>query len=331
MSGKYILRSFTSGITGILLLLTLLINKGYSQDVSDQSLRLMFYNVENLFDIYDDSLKDDNEFLPGGLMRWNYTRYNKKISSLYKTIIAAGEWSPPDIVAFCEVENRKVLEDLIYGTYLSKFNFGIVHEESPDQRGIDVCMIYRKDRSEIIHYEYWVPSEISTDDFTSRSVLYVKLSTSLDTLHLIVNHWPSRRGGVLAAESHRKTIAAMVKTRVDSLIESFGAGVKIIIVGDFNCTPYDEVMRLMISSASPGSSLVNLSETDASEGMGTYRYMGIWEMIDQVLVSDGLMRCNYGLYADQKSFSVFRPDFLLNRDPRYPGFTPFSTYRGYRY
>ena len=118
----------------------------------------MFYNVENLFDIYDDTLKDDNEFLPDGVMRWNFTRYNKKINSLYKTIVAAGEWNPPAIVALCEVENRKVLEDLIYGTYLSKYNYRIIHEESPDQRGIDVCLIYRKDYAEVIDYRYWIPS-----------------------------------------------------------------------------------------------------------------------------------------------------------------------------
>ena len=82
---------------------------------------------------YNDTLKDDNDFLPGGLMRWNITRYNKKINSLYKTIVAAGEWNPPAVVAFCEVENRKVLEDIVYGTYLSKYNYSIIHEESPDR------------------------------------------------------------------------------------------------------------------------------------------------------------------------------------------------------
>ena len=142
---RFMSKGIFSDITIVFLLLILIIKQGYSQDVIIQPVRIMFYNVENLFDIYDDSLKDDNDFLPDGLMRWNLTRYNKKINSLYKTIVAAGEWNPPAVVAFCEVENRKVLEDLVYGTYLSKYNYGIIHEESPDQRGIDVCMIYRND------------------------------------------------------------------------------------------------------------------------------------------------------------------------------------------
>ena len=118
MSKKTLLEIFTT-----LLLFMPGLTRAFPQDVKSKPVRFMFYNVENLFDVYDDSLKDDNDFLPGGLMRWNLTRYNKKINSLYKTIVAAGEWDPPAVISFCEVENRKVLEDLVYGTYLSKFNF----------------------------------------------------------------------------------------------------------------------------------------------------------------------------------------------------------------
>ena len=315
----------------ILFLIIVSTNRGYSQDVTDQALRLMFYNVENLFDIYDDSLKDDNDFLPQGLMRWNYSRYTKKINSLYKTIIAVGEWHPPDVLALCEVENRKVLEDLVYGTYLSKYKFGIVHEDSPDERGIDVCLIFRKDRLELINYEYWIPSGFKSGEFTSRSVLYAKLRSASDTLHIIVNHWPSRRGGVLSAEGDRQKIAAMVKTRVDSIVNNSGYRSKIIIMGDFNCSPDDQAIRLLVEQADSDPFMVNLSERDASDGKGTYRYLGIWEMIDQIIISPGLLNSDYGLYTNDNLFSIFKPDFLLFRDPKYPGLTPFSTYRGYRY
>ena len=324
-------KGIVSGITGTLVLLTIIINRGYSQDVRFLPFRLMFYNVENLFDIYDDSLKDDNDFLPGGLMRWNFTRYNKKINSLYKTIVAAGEWNPPAVVAFCEVENRKVLEDLVYGTYLSKYNYRIIHEESPDQRGIDVCMIYRKDCAEILDYRYWIPSEIKSEDFTSRSILYTKLVISTDTVHLIVNHWPSRRGGVLAGEGLRMKIAAMVREKADSIMERSPTGARIIILGDFNSTPDDQEMKSLIAPSDSGIFLMNLSESLAVEGLGTYRYMGTWEMIDQVIVSDRLLTSNKGLYTDVKMLNIFKPDFLLRKDPKYPGFTPLSTYRGYRY
>jgi hypothetical protein len=324
-------KSIFSGIACALVLLTLMPDRVYAQDVGSQPVRIMFYNVENLFDIYDDTLKDDSDFLPGGLMRWNYSRYNRKINSLYKTIVAAGEWNPPTVVALCEVENRKVLEDLIYGTYLSKYNYGIIHEESPDQRGIDVCLIYRKDYTDIIGYKYWIPSGIKREEFTSRSVLYTKLAIGDDTVHIIVNHWPSRRGGVLAAENLRKELAAMVKAKADSIMMEAGAGARIVILGDFNCRPDDPLMRLLTEHTDSCNYLVNLSEHLDGRGMGTYRYMGIWEMIDQVIVSERLLSGNNGLVTDAAMVTIFKPDFLLGKDPKYPGSSPLSTYRGYRY
>jgi len=318
-------------VLSIIILMMVVMKSGYSQDLGNIPVRLMFYNVENLFDIYDDTLKNDDDFLPGGMLRWNFTRYNKKINSLYKTIIAAGEWNPPTVVGLCEVENRKVLKDLIYGTYLSKFNYGIIHEESPDRRGIDVCLIYRKELADIIDFQYWIPSEIKDEVFTSRSILYAKMRINTDTIHFIINHWPSRRGGVLAAESSRRIIAAMVKTKVDSIAEGTNYKAKIVIMGDFNCTPLDQVMRLLVNPSDLSNTLVNLTEELAVKGMGTYRYRGIWEMIDQIIISERLMRCGKGLYTDAEMFHIFKPDFLLVEDLKYPGDTPLSTYRGYKY
>ena len=312
-------------------LLTLIFNSGNSQVVISQPVRVMFYNVENLFDIYNDSLTDDNEFLPDGLMRWNLTRYNKKINSLYKTIIAAGEWDPPAVIAFCEIENRKVLEDLIYGTYLSKFNYSIIHEESPDRRGIDVCLIYRKKIAEIICYSYWIPAKIKRKEFNTRSVLYAKLLINADTIHLIVNHWPSRRGGVLASENFRLQIASMVREKVDSIVKINPSGERIIILGDFNATPDDQAINSLISSNESTNSMINLSDRLDEKGLGTYRYIGTWEMIDQVIVSKGLLSDKEGIYTEPNLLRIFKPDFLLKKDPKYPGYSPFSTYRGYKY
>jgi len=319
------------GISVALLLLTLTFNSGNSQVVISQPVRIMFYNVENFFDIYDDSLTEDNGFLPDGLMRWNLKRYNKKTNSLYKTIIAAGEWDPPAVIAFCEIENRKVLEDLIYGTYLSKFNYSIIHEESPDRRGIDVCLIYRKKIASVICYRYWIPAEIRRKDFNTRSVLYTEFLIGSDTIHLIVNHWPSRRGGVLAGESYRLQIASMVREKVDSIIERNPLGARIIILGDFNSTPDDQAIKSLICSEDSCKSMINLSEKLNDDGLGTYRYLGTWEMIDQVIVSKKLLTCTEGLSIEPNMLRIFKPDFLMKKDPKYPGFSPFSTYRGYKY
>lgn len=304
---------------------------GYCQDNDARGIRLMFYNAENLFDTSDDSLKNDNDFLPGGLMRWNDSRYNKKINSLYKTIVAAGEFNPPEIIALCEVENRKVLEDLVSNTFLSKYDFRIIHEESPDQRGIDVCMIYRKDCAEILSFSYHKPCQISWEDFRTRSVLYTKLLIHKDTLHLIVNHWPSRRGGALAGEDVRMKIAGMVKWFCDSIGMASNGRAKILICGDFNCTPDDTEMKVLTDEVRSGMAMFNLSKVGAERGEGSYRYKGIWEMIDQVLISEPLLNSESGLLTEPDKFRIFNPGFLLEKDPVYPGFLPFATYRGYRY
>ena len=320
-----------SNIAGILILLIFGINRGFSQETGQDELRMMFYNVENLFDIYNDPDTEDDEFLPDGVMRWNSSRYYKKINSLYKTIISAGEWVPPQVISMCEIENRKVLEDLVFETYLSKFNYRIIHEDSPDRRGIDVCLIYRKDFIEILNYRYLVPAGIFNETFSSRSVLYARMAVGNDTIHLFVNHWPSRRGGVLAGEDLRMRMASMVKEKSDSISLESGGSAKIVIMGDFNCTSDDLEVNTMIAREENDVFLINLSDSIAQSGKGTYRYMGTWEMIDQIIVSKGLFRSKYGFYSDYNMLTIFSPDFLLRKDPKYPGLSPFSTYLGYRY
>jgi len=321
-------RGIFTDIAVIGLLLTFNLSKGISQTSDSHTEKVMFYNVENFFDTYDDSLTDDNDFLPDGLMRWNLTRYNKKVNSVYKTIIAAGEWEPPAIVAFCEIENRKILEDLIFGTNLSKFNYGIIHQESPDRRGIDVCLIYRKNVAQVLSFAYLIPEVLKNQNFNSRSVLYAKLFSGSDTIHLFVNHWPSRRGGVLAGEYTRLQIASMLKGKVDSILNRTQNTAKIIILGDFNCTPEDQDIQSVVTA---GDSLINLSEHIRDKGFGTYRYMGRWEMIDQVIVSKGILNSKSGIYSKTDLVRIFHPDFLLKKDAKYPGSSPYSTYSGYKY
>jgi hypothetical protein len=317
-------------VAGTLLLLLLLFSEGYPQDTNLYPVRLMFYNVENLFDISNDPVTEDDEFLPEGLRRWTFKRYDKKINSLYKTIVAAGEWEPPAIVGLCEIENRKVLEDLVYGTYLTKFDYAIVHEDSPDPRGIDVCLLYRKKQVRIFNYRYLIPNDSDMLPYRTRSVLYVKAGIMGDTVHLFINHWPSRRGGVLAGEPLRLEIEEMLREKVDSIAAVSKNKARIVIAGDFNAGPDDEIINSLTGIYNSDLSLVNLSE-NLPEGSGTYRYLGIWEMIDQVIVSDALLNGNPGLTVKPGTIEIFNPDFLLQSDPNYPGPSPYSTYRGYRY
>lgn len=314
----------------IFLLLTFRSTVSNGQDKDFAQIRLMFYNVENLFDTADDSLTDDEEFLPGGSRGWTGWRFKRKTESLYKTIMAAGEWNPPVIVAFCEVENRSVLETLVYRTGLSKFGYRIIHEDSPDRRGIDVCLIYRSDRINLINSLYWIPADSVQADFRSRSVLYSRFSVGNDTLHIMMNHWPSRRGGILATRNLRGKIARMVRQKADSLFQRNNES-KIIIAGDFNSIPGDPEMKVLTAGKNMNCTFINLSDDPSSEYKGTYKYKGIWQMIDQVLVSESILSSPNGIYADSTSFKILRKSFLLVPDEKYTGLKPFSTYAGYIY
>ena len=317
-------------IAGTLSLLLLLTGEVFPQFTAGQTVRVMFYNVENLFDIYDDTATDDDEFLPGSVRRWNFRKYEKKIYALYKTIAAAGEWSPPEVIGLCEVENRKVLEDLVYRTNLSKFNYEILHQDSPDPRGIDVCLIYRKEFVDILNWRCYSPENDTGTQATTRSVMYVKFLTGGDTIHLFVNHWPSRRGGVLAGEPLREGVAGMLRNKIDSLASAESSRIKVIIMGDLNATPADDVVRRLSEPYSSGILIENFAENQGNL-KGTYRYRGIWEMIDQVLVSGWLSDCPQGIFTNQEMFSVIESGFLFRKDPVYPGMSPFSTWNGFRY
>ncbi len=306
-----------------LALLTVLIipqnTKGPVQVVSESSYRLFFYNVENLFDTKDDTLTDDREFLKGGAMHWTESRYRHKINSIYKVIAAAGEWNPPSIAGFCEIENKSVLESLVYDTWLSKYQYGIVIGKSKDPRGIRQGIIYRKDLMRLLFEDNIEP--LNSGNFRSRMILYTKWLAGKDTFHLFLNHWPSRRRGVLAEEKAREAIMYALYNSIDSLDRISGGAAKIIIAGDFNCTPDDLVIKGMI----------NLSSATGDGGEGTYRYRGKWEMIDQVIVSRSIFNSKKGIYTNADLLSIFRPGFLLQKDPAYPGLMPFPTYHGYNY
>lgn len=323
-------KSIVTIFTGTLLLLILSNHEVLPQSGESRIVRFMFYNVENLFDIYDNSASDDDEFLPDGERRWNSARYNDKINYLSKIILAAGEWSPPAVVAFCEVENRKVLEDLIYRTNLSKYDYDIIHSDSPDPRGIDVCMIFMAGCVDVLSFRYFSPLDASGRAIATRSVLYATCLTGGDTLHLFVNHWPSRRGGVLAGETIRKDIAQMLRNKIDSLASGQNKDTGIIIMGDFNAGPDDQVVRILTDSYSSGLSMINLAE-GRFRRTGTYRYRGIWQVIDQIIVSSNLVNREIGMRKSSDHFKIFSPDFLLKKDPVYPGLSPYSTWSGYRY
>ena len=181
--------------------------------------RLMFYNVENLFDTFDDPDKDDNDFLPEGAMRWTPGRYQNKLNNIAKVITSAGEWDTPALVGLCEVENEKVIRDLTQNSPLRRVNYRYIVTNSPDTRGIDVALLYQRDKFRYLnHKNYTIKFPYNSRKYT-RDILHVtgQVSTQ-DTLDVFVCHFPSRRAGESESEADRIFVASVLKAKSDSLI-----------------------------------------------------------------------------------------------------------------
>jgi hypothetical protein len=215
-----------------------------------ESIRIMFWNVENLFDPFDDSLTRDEEFTPQGLYGWTWARFNRKLNNIYKVIISAG-WEPPDMIGLAEVENRWVLERLTRETPLSKFEYRIIHKDSPDLRGIDVALLFLQDSFKPINRSSIHVSGLKDDDEPTRDILYVKgIVKSGDTVHIFVNHWPSRYTGQVETMHKRNTAAVELKRLTDSLLDTDPFS-RIIIMGDFNDEPQDESISETLGAIVP--------------------------------------------------------------------------------
>lgn len=304
----------------------------YSQPVRN---RVMFYNVENLFDPFNDSLTRDDEFTPDGARHWTWNKMEKKINGIFKVIMAVGEFDPPVIVGFCEVENGFVMHRLIKETPLSKFDYRMVHRESPDPRGIDVALIYRPDRFQLLEKDFF--RVVFPDEPTrrTREILYAKGLMSKDTLHVFVNHWPSKFGGELESESGRYAAAYTLKHKVDS-IRVFYPDARILIMGDLNDEPEsDPVVKgfgaCLTDDTLCNNNFVNITAILKQKGQGSYKYQGVWGIIDQIIVSRSLLTKKHKLYTTPARASIFSADFLLESDDAFVGKKPFRTFQGYRH
>ncbi|MBN2486733.1 MAG: hypothetical protein JXB34_12235 [Bacteroidales bacterium] len=288
-------------------------------------LRIMFYNVENLFDTIDNPLTNDQEFLPDGTYRWNNYRYWQKLKKIYQVIAAAGEDSPPEIIGLCEVESYLALYHLTKNLPLLKYPYTIIHHDSPDERGIDVALLCRNDKVKVLTYSF-LPIKMKENNIKkTREILFATIRAGNDTLHVFVNHWPSRRGGEGATEKLRVMAANTLKHSVDSLL-NLNKNAKIVVMGDFNDTPADKSMSILSQSG-----LINVAAGVAENcKCGTLKYQSHWQIFDQVLLSQALTR-NNGLRAAKESFYIFRPAFLLVTDNKFGGTKPYRTYQGPKY
>ena len=246
--------------------------------------RIVWWNVENLFDCSNDSLKEDQEFLPEGSYHWTKRRYWKKLDDLSRTIAAiADDDAWPMVVGMCEVENDSVLRDLTRRSPLRRARYSYIHEEGPDVRGIDVAMLYDSLQFKPLgHKAVRIPS--AEQGFRpTRDILHVwgLFPTLPDTLHIIIVHLPSRAGSGKEGDEHRKLAVATLCNLLDEL-----EGKSVLLMGDFNAEPTDKIFQDIGERL---TSLMPQSKKELRQEQGTYYFRKVWGFLDHILVSPSLL------------------------------------------
>lgn len=297
--------------------------------VRDDMQTIAFYNLENLFDYEDDENTFDDDFLPKSEKRWTPKRYKNKLRKLGFAISNIGRHETgknPAIVGLAEVENAKVIQDLIASNHLETFDYGFVHYDSPDERGIDVALIYDKTAFEVSHSETFsveLRNDMGLPDYT-RDILLVTGTLDNEKIHVLVNHWSSRREG--EKETEHKRIASSNKLgEIISNLRLENDDAKIIVVGDFNDDPHSNSIKRLVDNYS----LYNPMETLRSYDRGTSNHRRQWNLFDQILVSTNFFKTSNNLF-EYHSANIFDEDFLKIFKGKYKG-KPFRTYVGRKY
>ncbi len=275
-------------------------------------MRVMEWNVENLFDCRHDTLKNDYEFLPESDRRWTWGRYWQKLDDLGRVVMAVGGDSPPSLVGLCEIENDTCMRDLTQRSVLRSLGYRYVMTDSPDSRGMDVALMYLPQNFRLLGSEARrVPSE-AAGLYPTRDLLHVwGVLPSGDTLHVAVCHLPSRTQG-RKGDKNRKLAAETLAALIDSL----GQDCRLLVMGDFNAAPHDPVFKVL-------RSLVDLAPQGRHPSEGTYRYRGDWSWIDHMLASRNLLPFISAL-------SLYTAPWLQDSDSN-GGWHPRRTYTGPAY
>ena len=318
-------------------LFVLLFSVALSAQKDDYKLAAIgFYNLENLFDTLDSPTTNDADFLPGGRLLWNTEKYQSKQANMAKVISLLATDKTPDGVALlgvAEVENRQVLEDLVKQPALKARNYQIVHFDSPDERGIDVGLLYQPKYFKVSSAQalpVMLQEKDSADRDFTRDVLYVTGLFDGEPLHVLVNHWPSRSGGESASAWRRAAAAKVCRNVADSLLNT-NADAKIIIMGDLNDDPTNksltQVLRAVRSAdGMKTGELYNPMYDLFKEGTGTLAYRDAWNLFDQLVVSHGLVWKKAGGWQFFKP-AVFRQPWMFQEEGAFRGY-PFRTFVG---
>lgn len=285
------------------------------QSQAQRTERIAFYNVENLFDTINGT-NNDEEFLPSGKKQWDTDKYAKKIGQINKVMC---ELNKPMIMGFCEIENIGVLNDIIAENKRLK-NYNSVHYDSQDARGIDVGMIYNTKKLKVIdkgYIRYVLPGDTEA---RSRDIVWAKFNCKKETFYVLVNHWPSRRGGAENSEPKRMKAAISARVFIDSLLQ-VDLNTKIILMGDLNDYPSNKSVQLIKER------LDSKITKESNKFGGTHNYRGEWNVLDHILISKGWKKGQ--LTCSPEKGIILTIDYLLSS---YKGnIVPFRTYGGSKY
>ena len=285
-----------------------------------QTISFAFYNVENLFDTIDDPRINDNSHLPDSKVSWNTERYQHKLDNLARVMKSIDTSGFPTLFGLCEVENREVVDDLINHPELSTASYSILHKDSPDERGIDVALLYQGKEYTPVETKFIEIIMLWDTANTTRDILYSKgVFNGKDTLHVFVNHWVSRWGGQEKTEPSRRYIGKKLKQITDSIF-NLQPDANIIIAGDLNDNPTDlsikdDLGAMPVSMPIRKNSLYNLSHNLFMNGEGTLYYRS-WDMFDQVIASSALLEGSNGLKLTSEEQMIIKYDWMLYQSNR---------------
>lgn len=290
-----------------------------------------FYNVENLFDTIPGD--NDKEYTPEGAMQWDSKKYESKMKNMAYAISKIGEdFTPmgPSILGVCEVENRTVLKNLVKEDAIKHINYQIVHVDGGDPRGVDCALLYNPRDfyvTNVKSYPFY-----TNDDSTrrSRDQLLVSGILSGEEVHVIVNHWPSRRGGEVNSRPRRVAAARLTKHITDSIL-TIDKHANVIVMGDFNDDPINESVKEVLNAKrrkneTPEGGLFNTTWELYSKGIGSLAYGDAWNLFDQIIVSSGLIGKDKSKLTFWRA-EIFQAPFLIRQEGQYKGY-PFRTHAG---
>jgi predicted extracellular nuclease len=295
-----------------------------------------FYNLENLFDYEDDTTIWDEEYMPNGAKAWDAVKYATKLNHMAKVISEIGTFYTPDgaaVLGVCEVENKRVLEDLVKDPQISERNYHIVHYDSPDRRGIDVGLLYQEKYFKLKSSKSYILNMPDNPEYKTRNQIVVTGNMDGEDVSLIVAHWPSRRGGQAASEKNRIEAAKLGRRIIDSLYND-NPQAKIILMGDLNDDPINIAVTDYIKAKGKKSKvgdtdMYNTMYTKFKKGIGTLAYRDSWNLFDQIIISKAMISADAATYVLHKA-EVFSKPYMINPKGNYKGY-PLRTHAGGAY